>query len=372
MRSDGEFAAREFILGYGAGKKAAGGGGNKSWQQIRRDIRLGKGPALYPVGTQIVLEHATLGDIIMDVVSHDTVKKAGDSDAHTMVILAHDCLMNLQFDSAEAFYYAENGLEPGTYNFTIVSAISSWAAGTYEFTLTQEVAAGGQLCLSGVYSTAMTSLKVRSYSSRTSTTMLEEVAITEGSGGTSLGSIAADLNHPHRICYGSNNYKESAIRQMLNSEAAAGSVWTPQTKFDRPPSWLTTQAGFLNGCPADFKAAIATAVVKCSANNTYEAPDSTVTKNTAYELQDKVFLASRNEVGFSAGDVEDGSAAFQYYVGASNDDRIKLLGTSARYWWLRTPFSNYAHSPRGVYTDGSLNYNCAHYATGLVPACIIA
>ena len=344
----------------------------EDWRQIQKDVQLGNGPVLYPVGTQIKLHHSTLGDILMDVVSHDTVKKNGDSSAHTMTVLAHACLMNLQFDAPEAMYYAEEGLAAGTYNITAASAYSQWAAGTYQFTLTQAVPAGGQLCISGAYDAALTTRKIRSYASQTSTTVIEEVSITEGSGGTSLGTFATELNHPQRISYGSNNYKESAARQMLNSSAAAGSVWTPQTKFDRPPSWQTTQEGFLKGCSADFLAAIQTAVVKCSANNTYEAPDSTVTKNTAYELTDKVFLASRVEVGFGTGDVGDSSTLFQFYDGADNDDRIKLLGTSARYWWLRTPYSGYAYGVRYVGTDGSLTNNDASGAYGLVPACIIA
>ena len=344
----------------------------EDWMQIQRDIRSGNGAVLYPVGTQLVLHHATLGDILMDVVSHDTVKKDGDADAHTMTVLAHACLMNLQFDAPEAFYYAENGLAAGTYNITAAAAFSNWAAGTYQFTLAQAVPAGGQLCINGNYGTALTSLKVQSFASRTSTTAIETVDITEGSGGTSLGTFATELNHPQRISYGSNNYKESAARQMLNSQAAAGSVWTPQTGFDRPPSWAASQAGFLNGCSDDFKAAIATAVVKCSANNTYEAPDSTVTKNTAYTLADKVFLASRVEVGLGTGDVADSSTLFQFYDGADNDDRIKLLGTSARYWWLRTPYSGYAHGVRYVNTAGSLTNGNANSAIGLVPACIIA
>jgi len=343
-----------------------------NWLQIQRDIRLGYGPTLYPIGSQLTLQHEDYGDILLDVVAHDVVKKYGDASAHTMTLMTHACLQNLQFDAPEAFYFCESELAAGTYNITANSDFSSWTAGTYQFTLTQAVPAGGQLCINGNYSTALTSLKVVSYASRTTTTALETVDISAGSGSTSLGAFTVELNHPQRISYGSNNYKESAARQMINSDAAAGSVWTPQTEFDRPPSWLTTQKGFLNGCPADFLSTLGTAVVKCSANNTYEAPDSTVTKNTAYELNDKIFLASRVEVGFGAGDVADGSTLFQYYDGATNDDRIKMLGNAARYWWLRTPYSGIAHSVRYVYTDGSLDYYYASNDYGLVPACIIA
>ena len=73
--------------------------------------------------------------------------------------------------------------------------------------------------------------------------------------GTADGKTT-NMNHSHRIRYGSNNWVESAMRQYLNSDKAAGSVWTPQTKFDRPPSWNANTAGFMNGLDADFLAVI--------------------------------------------------------------------------------------------------------------------
>ena len=346
-----------------------------SWAEIQREVQLGHGAVLYPVGSQLTLKHSVYGNIAMDVVSHDTVKKYGDENAHTMTLLAHDCIANLQFDSAEAMYYAATELAAGTYNFTVGAAYASWAAGTYQFTLTQAVPAGGQLCIGGNSGTALAALKVNSYASASSTDVIESAAITSGAEGTSLGTLGTELNHPHRISYGSNNYKESAMRQFLNSDAAAGSVWTAQTYFDRPPTWATSTAGFLNGCDADFLDAIATAVVKCSANGTYECPASmggTVTKNTAYELTDKIFLASVTEVGLSDGGVADGSTLFQYYDGAENADRIKTLNGNAYYWWLRTPYAWNGYYVRYVNTDGSMRNHYAETTRGLVPACIIA
>ena len=344
-----------------------------SWAQIQREVQVGHGAVLFPVGSQLTLKHSVYGDIMMDVVSHDTVKKYGDESAHTMTLLAHDCIMNLQYDAPEAMYYAATELAAGTYNFTVGEAYSKWAAGTYQFTLTQAVPAGGQLCVSGNAGTALTSLKVNSCASASSTSVIESAAITSGAEGTSLGTLGTELNHAQRISYGSNNYKESAMRQMLNSDAAAGSVWTAQTYFDRPPTWAASTAGFLNGCSEDFLNAIATAVVKCSANNTYECPASmggTVTKNTAYELTDKVFLASETEVG--GGDAADGSTLYEFFEGATNADRIKYLNGSARQWWLRTPASWSAGSVRFVNADGGWGTNYALYTNGLAPACIIA
>ena len=63
--------------------------------------------------------------------------------------------------------------------------------------------------------------------------------------------------------WGSNNYAQSAARQWLNSDAAAGSVWTPTNKFDRAPFWATSKAGFMKGLPADFLAAVQPAAIPC-------------------------------------------------------------------------------------------------------------
>ena len=346
---------------------------------VQADVQRGNGAFLYPVGTQFTLKHSFYGDIVFDVVAHDTVKKSGSPNAHTMTLMAHDCIMNLQYDAPEAMYYAATELAAGTYCFTVNSAYGQWAVGTYNFTLSKNVPAGGQICIGGDSNTALTGLNIKTYASQQTTTVLETTAskIASGSAGTSLGDWAENLNHPQRMAWGSNNYKESALRQLLNSDAAAGSIWTPQTKFDRPPSWVSNSnyEGFLKGCPADFLDAIAPAVVKCSANNLYECPESaggTVTKNTAYELTDKIFLASETEVGLNGGDVADGSTLYEFFEGATNADRIKYLNDNARNWWLRTPFARDAIGGRRVGIDGSLNSTDAYNAIGLVPACIIA
>ena len=161
------------------------------------------------------------------------------------------------------------------------------------------------------------------------------------------------------------------MRQFLNSSAAAGSVWTPQTKFDRPPSWLTSLAGYKNGLDQDFLAVVGKVVLPCSANNTYEAPDSSITKGTKYTLNDEFYLASAREIFNTNWDVADDSKVFPFYEGAGNVDRIKCRDGSATNWWLRTPSSGAAGTVRRVYSDGTMDSNYAYTAYGLAPACTI-
>ena len=343
-----------------------------TWAGIQKAVRSGIAKDILPVGTQLAVNHSVYGTRLFDVVAHDYLKSVHDENAHTMTIMAHDLIEGTQFDCPEALYYAETQLAAGIYNFTI-EGYDKWVAGTYQFTLAQAVPAGGQICVSGQYPYQgnITSAKVSTYSSSTSTTAIETVAITEGSGGTNLGTCGVgSLNHTHRIAYGSNNYKESAVRQFLNSSAAAGSVWTPQTKFDRPPTWAASRAGYKAGLDQDFIAVVGQVVLPCSANNIYEAPDSTITKGTAYTLNDEFYIASRAEV-FDSHDVNDGSVLFPYYEGAGNADRIKRNNGSAATWWLRTPNSGNALTVRLVLSDGTVLNGNAFNSNGLAPACTI-
>ena len=342
-----------------------------TWEGIQKAVRSGIAKDILPVGSQLAVNHSVYGTRLFDVVAHDYLKSVHDENAHTMTIQQHDLLPSTQFDAPEAFYYADAALAAGTYNFTLAEAYSSWAAGTYQFTLTQTLPQGGQLAISGYADAAMTSRQVRAYANQTTTTVTESVAITSGSGGTSLGTFGVELNHSQRVSYGSNNYKESAMRQFLGSSAAAGSVWTPQTKFDRPPSWLTSLAGYKNGLDQDFLAVVGKVVLPCAANNTYEAPDSSIAKGAKYTLNDEFYLASTKEIFNANWDVADDSVVFPFYEGAGNADRIKYRDGSAANWWLRSPYSGAARTVRLVNSDGTMVTNLAYGAYGLAPACTI-
>lgn len=343
-----------------------------TWGGIQKAVRAGIAPDILPVGTQLLVSHSVYGDRLYDVVAHDYFKSVHDENAHTMTLLCHDQIAAVQFDSAEAFYYADAELPAGTYSFTLASAYSSWAAGTYNFTLTKALPKGGQLCISGYADAAMTARQVRAYASRTTTEVSESVAIASGEAGTNLGTFGVELNHSHRVSYGSNNYKESAIRQFLNSPAVAGKVWTPQTKFDRPPSWMTSLAGLAGGFDEEFLSCVGEVIVPCAANNTYESPDSTTVKNEAYTVTDKFYLASQREIfGTGSETVNDGTIQFPYYEGSTNADRIKYRDGSAAYWWMRSAHSWHAYGVRIVISDGSLSTNSAVYANGCAPACTI-
>ena len=364
-----------------------------TWEDIKNAVRLGLGAKLFPVGYEFTTEDATTGAVITWVVrDHDKHEAANGKLTHSMTLEAKYVYSNsagtyltLVFDANEALYYAAEEIPAGTYNFTWNYATGSMVNGTYQFTLTKAVPAGGQIVLgTNSSSTAITGCKIATYATVAATAAIESgIVVTEGSEGTSLGTIAAtsatseNLNCAQRIMWGSNNYAQSAARQWLNSDAAAGSVWTPTNKFDRAPSWATSKAGFMKGLPADFLAAVQPAAIPCRTNSVFEVNslDGTeYTVNTVYTLNDMFFMLSRPEIygSWDSSSVKDGEL-LEYYEGLSDIERIKYdAAGSARYCWLRSPRPGYAFLERYVYTSGALNNHYALYGYGVAPTCIIA
>lgn len=364
-----------------------------TWEDIKNAVRLGLGAKLFPVGYEFTTEDATTGAVITWVVrDHDKHEAANGKLTHSMTLEAKYVYSNsagtyltLVFDANEALYYAAEEIPAGTYNFTWNYATGSMVNGTYQFTLTKAVPAGGQIVLgTNSSSTAITGCKIATYATVAATAAIESgIVVTEGSEGTSLGTIAAtsatseNLNCAQRIMWGSNNYAQSAARQWLNSDAAAGSVWTPTNKFDRAPSWATSKAGFMKGLPADFLAAVQPAAIPCRTNSVFEVNslDGTeYTVNTVYTLNDMFFMLSRPEIygSWDSSSVKDGEL-LEYYEGLSDIERIKYdAAGSARYCWLRSPSPGYASYERIVNTSGALSYSTAFHGYGVAPACIIA
>lgn len=352
------------------------------WATVQELVRGGGGKRYFPVGTQFAVPHSAYGGgtIIFDVVDHDGYKNPADPNAHTMTLLMHDVIYGRMVDSTEALYAVNadvfpDGLPAGTYNFTLLAGYDeSYGGGkTYQFTTTIVVPVGGVIMFPWSYNSQASNTKVSTYASRESTTAIESVSVSEGSSGTSLGTAdgtTAHMNHSHRIRYGSNHYGESAIRQWLNSDGEANAWWEPQTEFDRPCSY-TNAAGFLNGLDPAFLSIIGEVDVVTAYNTIYNADG---VKSGTYTTRDKFFLASCEELGYGTENNVSESKVFAYYDRAENVDKIKydIAATStARYWWLRSPYPWYADSVRYVNPGGALGTSGASNGRGAVAACVI-
>lgn len=342
-----------------------------TWANIQKVVRAGIAPNVIPIGTQFTVNHSIYGDILCDVVAHNYFKSAYDENAPTMTLLSHDAIALLQYDAPEAFYYASSELPAGTYNFTIPKTYSSWTVGTYQFTLTTALPNMGVLGISGNASTALTSLKVISYRDLVDTTGIESVPITSGNGGTNLGTLGVELNHTERVSYGSDNYKDSAIRQFLNSSRGVGLAWTRKNKYDRIPSWGANIAGFVSGFNDEFLSGVGEVIVPCSANEVYECSDYTdfpTQVGKKYTLTDKFYLPSQTELfGTTTNLVADGTRLFPYFEGATDTDRIKYLKSTAQHWWTRSSRSNSPTLIHAVLRTGALSSNNANNEYGIVP-----
>jgi len=333
-------------------------------------IRHGQGAASYPVGSSFQVTHTTYGTHKFNVIGHDHDQDARGLMQHTMTLHMDDQLGDATpFDAQEALYCASEGMNAGPYNFTLPAGYDEAYGGgkTYCFTLANSVPAGGQLVFEWGYQKQAAGSKIKVYAGPKSTETLETASVAEGANGTSLGTADARgeaMNHIHCARYGYGRWSQSAIRQWLNSSAAAGAWWEPQSVFDRIPSYAN-RPGYLAGFDAAFVAALG--------EITHATVLNAVTDGgTSETVTDKVFLLSRKEVGLGneIANQNDGSV-YEYWDGATNKDHIKLRGLSAASWWLRTPHSGYAYFVRIVGTGGSLSSSSAYNAYGVVPACVI-
>ena len=177
------------------------------------------------------------------------------------------------------------------------------------------------------------------------------------------------MNSIQRVCFGNGNYAQSNIRQYLTSDKAAGSVYTSQHKFDRPPSWAATVPGFLTKLPQDFLDIVCPIDIKTDTNNVFETGYE---KSSSYTLHDKFWLPSRYQIFGTKEQAELGETQWNYYKGATDVDRImRNAGISPVSQWLRAPGVGSANLPRLVNTSGVLNNYYANNAYAVAPACRI-
>jgi len=80
------------------------------------------------------------------------------------------------------------------------------------------------------------------------------------------------------------------------------------------------------------------------------------------------------EVGLGNNDTVAEGSVMEYYNGATDTDRIKYdiaAPTTARYWWLRSPYPWGGDVVRGVTPSGALGYYYALSGYAVAAACVI-
>ena len=349
-----------------------------SWSQVQALVRAGIASKVFAIGDQLEMQKDGT-TLVWDIIGFDHDTPTDSHMTHSMTIQLHDCINSYQFDEKEAFYYADAELPAGTYNLTVGEHtwVSSDVGKTVQFTLANAVPKGGQIKFNQSYNVSLIGATVSTYASGSATTAIETATMTQGTSGTSLGtiknSINGNLNSMQRALLGSNNWENSAMRQYLNSDKSAGAFWTPKSNWDRYPSWNASLAGFMNGMDEDFLAVVGKAE-KVTALNTVSDGGGSVTTTETF------FLISRSEVYMGKENSIDEGDPYAYYEDFStlsapgtgaDANRIKYRNGSAQYWWLRTLYTGSANRERSVSTDGSLNDYNAVSSHGVAPACNI-
>ena len=323
-----------------------------NWEDVQRVVRMGLHEKIFTVGDQFIANYSDT-PYVLDVIGINKDIPSDKTYKNSMTLQFRDCIMNCQFDAPESLYYAEVELPAGEHVFTQDDGSK------YKFTTTQTIPIGGQVYVNS-WGDPYVPLKIITYAADRTTVIEGDIEVTSTTDDDTLGEV----NVQARCRYGSNNYMESAVKQFLNSDAAAFN-WVAKNKFDRPPTGAPyTGAGFLKNLDPELAAVIGP-VDKQVARNT-------VTDGGGQDLfSDKAFLLSRVEVGFGTEGTTTGESVYPYYSGVTDAGRIKLLSGSPRGWWLRSPRVGSSYSAWTVTTSGILSTNSANFASGLSPACVI-
>lgn len=176
-----------------------------------------------------------------------------------------------------------------------------------------------------------------------------------------------------RASYGSNNWRDSNIRQWLNSSGEAGEWWSAQTEYDSAPNYAKRLAGFLCGMDEDFVSVVGE-VEKLTLHNRINEDGA------LHAITERFFLLSLSEVyGEAVGRLSEGGA-YPYYAENSDlaaagvdadSNRIKYRNGTAEQWVLRTPMPVRTEFSYRIGSSGEVTNGNADYAVGIAPVCCI-
>lgn len=367
-----------------------------NFADLKRAIRAGYAKVFFDVGDQITTDYAAADGKTYS--APWDVKHIDDTGVYFGMHYAIP--EDMQFDAPEAIYYAETELAAGTYHIAVGATYGNgWKAGqNIQFTLAQAVPAGGQIFIDFATSNAndpTAGRAVKTYATIGAADAIESTTTSSGTGGTGLGTIGTsnapqktngNLNAISRAVYGSGRYSESAIRQWLNSDAAANAWWTPKNNWDRPPRAADlNRAGFLTRLPADFVKILDynDVVVALNTMEGFSGDRETV--------RDRIFLPSIDNlyIGPQLADAE--SPAWDYYKALAREAGLpgkfqqwqtypilrafnltSANGSLAPVGvWLRSCYRSAASNAWYVDSSGGVGITSAFYVLRGCPACKI-
>lgn len=370
-----------------------------NWYDIKQIINEGKDPSWLHVGNQINDKWTNYNNVTYDA-PWDIVHY----NSNGMYLQWHWLTdEEMTFDAPEAIYYVgEQGLPAGTYYFSIGYTQSQWTTEKHiQFTLANNCDPGDQFVLASISAGSdPTASRTLTVYGKGSTTAKQTATTSNGTSGTELGTFGAGGTQQDLQYYtngncnglawainGNHRWSQSAIRQWLNSDAAAGEWWQPRNPWDRPPTYAANRPGFLMGCSAEFKAVLEEVPIITALNTVSGFSD-------AYETTyDKIFLpvvqqlytqpVSSTDLPDIEGEAWDywkekaEEAGIDGYMAqsstAANAVRIKYkINNHATFtsWRLRSPYRS-SNSVRTVSSNGSISAGNASSVYLVCPVCII-
>lgn len=373
-------------------------------REIAEIVRFGEAPNVFSAGDQIHVNwNNGTADYVLpfDIVHFGDVELGDGETVPGMFIQSHYALEAVQFDGNEAFYVNDTGAElpAGVYSIAMGNAWGTYVVKdkVYNFALENPIPVGGQLLLGTATSTTgalpdtdPSNWRVYLYASATALTETEKVSLSEGTGGTFLGTLsssqkygAAGLNNMHRSAYGYNRWSQSGLRQYLNSDKAAEAWWTPQNPYDRAPNEVKKKRGFLAGFDEAFLQIIQPVKVRTVLNT------SSDTDLGNYEDTVDTFFPASLEQEYIVPQLANTEGVYWEYwkrrLGLSSPQVTGITGTNAahiRYAYdakssaqscrLRSAYRGSAYTPWIVTTTGNAHtsYNATN-ASRSAPACVI-
>lgn len=313
----------------------------------------------------------------------DEELETGETITGTFLEAHYTTPFGVQF-SNRAFLRCPDGLAAGTYNVTLGAKWGDKDAQkdtTWQFTLTQDVPAGGSIAgFAQMPDKVASEWKATSYAADGIAT-IETVPITSGAEGTALGTMQlatrnGNLNSMQETAYGWNRWKFSAARQWLNSEQAKGKWWKKQDDWDVAPDQLAAKDGFLCGIPTEMIAVLKPIKTVTLANTVNDGGETDVT-------YDRVFLTSMSQMNVNMSK-EEGAAheywqrregtktAIEPWKTYPNMIRYSAANhTSPQYVFSRSASRGGAHSVMFVNSSGNVGSAIAWYAFTYAPLVFI-
>lgn len=362
-----------------------------TWKDVQSIVRSGLARDYFDIGDKFTVEKTVDGvttEFEFEIIGFDHDTPTDSNYTHSMTLQMVDVFKTMiAFNNGGAAWYIDeetypNGLVAGTYCFALPADYEPDYGGgkTFNFTLTEDVPVGGQVHLKWGYKTQLSDSTISTYISAESSDVLETVSVSEGEAGEAMPDITqvtvtSNTNCIQRVRYGSNNWRNSSVRQWLNSDADANSWWKPQTVFDRPPEKNELSLpGFLNGMDSDFLDVVG----EVTKTTLMSKPDGGILDTNT----ERFFLLSRPEVYGGKGAYNDGTVYERYGKGysdlsaagtAADTNRIKYrkIDTTAKFWWLRTASYTIGNGVALVYNTGAVYDTSAAHTQAIAAACVI-